>query len=160
VLLKQAIDNDATHALFIDTDMTFPYDAAIRLASHGKTVIACNYVVRQISKIPGRPYFPCASFEDCQPLFTFPESTGVVEVFQTGTGMMMLDLSIVKNLSLPWFEITFDSRRETHLPEDLYFCKRLREAGHKIYIDQDLSKEIGHVNAAFELRHEHTRPPL
>jgi hypothetical protein len=39
--------------------------------------------------------------------------------------------------------------------EDVFFCKKARELGHKIYIDHDVSHEIGHIGT-FEFGHPHT----
>jgi len=39
--------------------------------------------------------------------------------------------------------------------QDVFFCNKARAAGFKIWIDHDVSKEIGHVGT-FEFKHDHT----
>ena len=69
-VLDAAIRVGATHLLWLDTDMTFPRDVAIRLAMHNRPVVACNCVMRD-------PRLLCTAQRDGQRIETRPESTGV-----------------------------------------------------------------------------------
>lgn len=121
----------ATHILWLDADMTFPRDTALRLLAHEKKVVAANYVTR---KAPSRPTArrdgKCVSSLDAE---------GLEAVDHVGMGVFLLDTSVLWNISRPRF--WYSTPTET---EDVYFCNLLRKAGHSIYIDHDLSKEVEH----------------
>jgi hypothetical protein len=131
----------ATHILWLDADMTFPPDTALRLLTHitdrdaGKfecDVVAANYVTRVP---PSRP----TARKDGQ-CVSSANDYGLSKVDHVGMGVFLMDASIVKDLPRPRF--WYSTETET---EDVYFCRLLRKAGHEIWIDHDLSKEVGHV---------------
>ena len=124
----------ATHILWLDADMTFPPNTALRLLKHDVDVVALNYVTR------AEPHRPTA-FRDGLPLTSASEyHTGLEEVDHVGMGVFLMRTSVVQGLPRPRF--WYSTPTET---EDVYFCRLLRAAGHTIHIDHDLSKEISHV---------------
>ena len=136
-LLASSLMQGATHVLWTDTDMTFPPEAAIRLAIRDKPVVACNYVDRC-----GQGRFMARRAG--QRIATGPESTGLEAVDDVGMGFMLLRLDAVRDLPRPWFRHGLNAN-DGDIGEDVIFCRALRAAGHQVYIDHDLSKEIGHV---------------
>lgn len=122
----------ATHILWLDADMTFPPDAALRLLAHEKEVVAANYVTRAGHHRP-------TAVRDGQ-FISSSESAGLEEVDHVGMGVFLMRTSFVPDLPRPRF--AYDSPTET---EDVHFCRLLRAAGHSIWIDHDLSKDIGHI---------------
>lgn len=134
----------ATHVLWLDTDMAFPPELAVRLARHNRPVVACNYVTRD-----GSSQFT-AIREDADQMIigrveTGPESTGLEAVAAVGMGAMLMRSDVVRDLPKPWFTHGRHPKTGGDIGEDIVFCRALRAAGHTIYIDHDLSKEIGHV---------------
>src|SRR5688572_22654417 len=70
-VLEAAIrELDATHVLWLDTDMAFPEDTVLRLASHDQPFVACNYLTRD-----GSAQFTAR--RDGQRIETTPDSTGL-----------------------------------------------------------------------------------
>ena len=122
----------ATHVLWLDTDMTFPSDTALRLLQHDVDVVAANYDTR---RAPQRPTARRAG----QCVYSHA-ATGLEPVDHVGMGVFLMKASVVVGLPRPRF--WYSTPTET---EDVYFCRLLRAAGHTIYIDHDLSKEVGHV---------------
>lgn len=122
----------ATHILWLDADMTFPPDTALRLLAHDRDIVAANYVTRVA---PSRPTAKrdghCISSID---------ATGLEAVDHVGMGVFLMKASVVANIPSPRF--WYSTQTET---EDVYFCRQLRAAGHVISIDHDLSKQVGHV---------------
>jgi hypothetical protein len=51
---------------------------------------------------------------------------------------------VVRTLHRPWFRHGLNAAGGD-VGEDIVFCRALRAAGHTIYCDHDLSKEIGHI---------------
>jgi hypothetical protein len=122
----------ATHVLWLDADMTFPPDTALRLLEHDADIVAANYVTRVA---PSRP----TARRDGQCVSSF-DATGLEAVDHVGMGVFLMKASVVASLPSPRF--WYSTPTET---EDVYFCRLLRAAGHTIYVDHDLSKEVGHV---------------
>jgi hypothetical protein len=90
-----------------------------------------------------------------QPVFSMPESTGLEEVGSVGTGVMLIKREVFQGMSEPWFDMPWQYDNRGYMGEDVFFCKKAQELGFKVYIDHDVSKEIGHIGT-FEFRHEHT----
>jgi hypothetical protein len=122
----------ATHVLWLDADMVFPPDAALRLLAHDADVVAANYMTRVA---PSRP----TATRDGQRISS-SDATGLEAVDHVGMGVFLMKTAIVRDLPRPRF--WYSTPTET---EDVYFCGLLRAAGHTIQIDHDLSKDVGHV---------------
>lgn len=135
--LEASLKQGATHVLWLDTDMSFPRELAIRLQMHGHPIVACNYVVRQASGL-----FTASRAGARVP--TTEASTGLEAVDYVGMGAFFLQTDVLSDLPRPWFRHGLNEQGGD-IGEDVMFCRALRVAGHEIYIDHDLSKEIGHI---------------
>ncbi len=127
----------ATHVLWLDTDMTFPAEAAIRLYLHDTPIVGCNYRVRQDSGL-------FTARLNQERITTDEDSTGLQAVDEIGFGVVLMRTDIVDGLERPWFRHG-QNAQGGDIGEDIMFCRALRDAGHTIYLDHDLSKEIGHI---------------
>lgn len=63
-----------------------------------------------------------------------------IEVYRTGSAMLV-KRHVLDALGDPWFQTS-----DGMVNEDMDFCKRVREAGFKVYIDPTVS--IGHIGSA------------
>jgi hypothetical protein len=144
-IIEQALAMQATHVLFVDSDQTFPADLVHRLLQHNVPVVACNVATKTI------PSSPTARAKGDTPagvpVPTLETSTGLQKVWRIGTGVMLIDLRIFKRpgMEAPWFSQRWDETIGEYVGEDWAFCEKLESAGVHIYIDHDVSKEIGHV---------------
>ena len=152
--LEDAIMQDCTHALFIDTDQTFPMDTAHRLLRWKKPVVACNIPLKIM------PSFPTARSRAASP-FGAPiysnaahNPMGLEKVWRVGAGIMMIDLAILKKVERPWFEIRYYDKHAQFVGEDWYFVKKVEDAGFDVFVDHDLSRHVGHVGS-FQYTHAH-----
>jgi hypothetical protein len=136
-ILQGAIARQATHVLWLDTDMSFPEDTAVRLAAHDKSIVACNCVMRSRQLL-------FTAQKDGQRIATEPASVGLQTVDTIGLAVMLMRVDVVASLERPWFRHGLNAAAGD-IGEDVTFCRSLRNAGHEIYIDHDLSKEIGHI---------------
>jgi hypothetical protein len=58
---------------------------------------------------------------------------------------------------MPWFQTTFQPETPLDpMSDDIYFCRKAREYGFDIWLDHDLSMEIGHVGT---LEYNHQMAP-
>lgn len=138
VFLDASIAQGATHVLWLDTDMSVPPELAIRLARHDVPIVGCNYVTRD-----GSCRFTARRGEHLLAV-TDATSTGLEAVEAIGFGAVLMRTDLVRDLPRPWFRHGLNAGGGD-IGEDLTFCRALRAAGYAIYLDHELSKEIGHV---------------
>jgi hypothetical protein len=138
-LVHAAQEYEATHLLWLDSDMRFPRDTLARLLAHGQPIVAANYARRRY------PILPTAEHADFGYLFTEANSEGLAEVTQCAMGLMLVEMRVFEAIAEPWFALGYSAKDRDYVGEDFYFCKRAREAGFTILIDQDLSKQVRHA---------------
>lgn len=149
-LVKAALDANATHILFLDSDMRFPADIIGRMLAADAPVVAANCAKRRI------PTGPTAeNHGEGREVYTMPDSTGIEKVDFVGGAVLMIRAEVFGQIPQPWFATPWVKQADTFMGEDRFFCRQLAQAGIPIVIDHDLSKEIGHIGL-FEFRHEHT----
>src|SRR5215471_3107189 len=138
MFLEESLKQGATHILWIDTDMSFPPEAANWLALHQQPFVAANCVTRDGS---GR----FTARRDGHRVRTTEESTGLEGVHEIGFGLVLMEAAaILAGLPRPWF-LHGMNEQGGDIGEDIMFCRSVRKAGHTIFIDHDLSKQVGHI---------------
>jgi hypothetical protein len=152
-LSLDAMREGCSHILFIDSDMRFPQDMISRLLAHDLDIVATNCARRRMPTGPTAQIYK--ENGDRELVWSMPESTGLQEVGSVGMGVMMIKAGVFKALSEPWYETPWRHDKRGYIGEDVFFCRKAREAGFKIWIDHDVSKEIGHIGM-FEFKHDHT----
>jgi hypothetical protein len=136
---------NATHVLWVDSDMCFPPDALLRLLHHGKAVVGVNYPRKMFPPIP-TAYVDNAV--ETGALYTTDEKSGLEEVKHCGFGLLLCEIGVFDRLAedLPLFAFEPQPPYFTRFcTEDVYFCRKLKKHGITVYIDHDLSREVTHV---------------
>ena len=139
LVLEAAVRRGFSHLLWLDTDMSVPRTAAVRLMAHDLPIVGCNYRSRR----QGSSKFT-AQQDDGTPVATTAQSTGLQEVGAVGFGCVLMRVDLVSRLHRPWFRHGLNDLGGD-IGEDIMFCRSVRATGHPVHIDHDLSKEIGHV---------------
>jgi hypothetical protein len=134
-LIDCARHYNQTHILFIDDDMAFPLDALQTLASRGVQMIGVNAVCKEPKKLT----YTALDIDGAS--LCSKGKTGIEEVSHVGFGMTLLEVKALENIAPPYFEMLNDGE----IGEDAYFCSKLRKNGIKIYVDHDVSQNMGHV---------------
>jgi hypothetical protein len=134
-VVEEAIDRGFTHLLFLDDDGTFPANIIDDLATHKKQFVAVNLPHKSIDS-PGT-----ALGMDGQPV----RGDGLREVMACGLALALIDLSALTGIARPFFELRWLPEMKQVCGEDFYFIHKLRTAGVKVFVDQDLSRLCGHV---------------
>jgi len=137
-IVERAMEVDATHILWLDSDMRFPKNALEVLLKHDKDIVGTNYCKR----LP--PFVPTATAEGMQ-FHTFDDSSGLVPVDSLGMGCILTKVSVFRDMKQPIFPIGWDEELKRYIGEDVAFQRKARLAGLTIYCDQDLSKMVSHV---------------
>jgi len=138
-LAQQALEINADYALWLDSDMIFPSTTAMRLMGHNKDVVCCNYMKRS-APLQTVAYPERGDWDNWLPL---EYDQDLQEVEGIGMGCMMMKTEVLKNITPPYFSFEYKDN-EWH-GEDFYFEKKLRDAGHKILVDMNISRQIRHV---------------
>lgn len=147
-LFGNALRVGATHMFWCDTDMTFPPDACHRLFAHERAFVAAQGVTKQL---PAQPV--AQSFSGEIVYSTKPDKLGLEEVKQVGLAVALLDCEVVHRLRPPLFSMEWEPTVGAYAGEDVFFCHKFRkETGRKVFIDHELSREIGHMGS-FEYHH-------
>lgn len=134
-LVNEAIKAGGTHLLFWDSDIV-PVNTKVgenfnvieRMLAHGEPILGVQYNMR---KFPLEPVYSSHHKE-------WQDKISETELFEAqfaGTGFMLIDLSIFKDMKGPWFSFGRDSQGQLALGEDAWFCNMARDSGYKTYID-------------------------
>jgi len=143
-ITEEAQKIEANYILWVDSDQMFPKDTARRLIAHDKDVIGCNIAVKRLPSLP-----TARKYVEQWPLtgdivYTKPESTGIEKVWKLGCGVMLVKMSVFDRLKKPYFNFGWNETTG-FVGEDWFFCSQLWDNNIELYIDHDLSKEIGHI---------------
>lgn len=142
-LVSRAFQLEATHILWVDSDMKFPEDAIPALLNRAVPVIGVNYPTKEIE---ARPTAYADNDDYVGPVWSGDNAEGIAEVSHCGMGLMLTDVRVFEALELPYFSFEAQAPDFIHTAtEDVYFCRKLKEKDIKVYIDHDLSKRCAHV---------------
>ena len=139
-LTVQALNEDCTHLLMLDTDQRYPVNCLTRLVSGNKDVIGTPVHRRWPPFDPilyrGKPgkYYH-VPHNECY-------SGDIVEVDATGCGCILYNMEVFMKIDYPWFEISKTDTGKT-IGEDINFCSKLKDNGYKIFVDTSI--EIPHL---------------
>lgn len=151
-LLTKAIEKGCDYALFIDSDQTFPSNLLYRMLHWKMPIVACNIPIKNIPSTPtARSYNPNHPGGDV--VYSDPNKHGLEQVWRVGTGIMLIDLEILKGVPKPWFNSYWSEAMQDRVGEDWSFLELMQKHGHLPYIDHDLSREVGH-RGTFTVTHD------
>lgn len=161
-LAQMAIKARTSHILWLDSDMRFPKDALLKLLKHNEPIVASSYSMRRM------PLGPVAykTLDTSQPVYIPNDATGLVEVGMVGMGLMLTETRVFETIPSPWFASEWRPEYRDYEGEDVYFCRRAKEQGFRIMVDQGLTNEVGHLgewefsNAQLNQFHESNAQPL
>lgn len=146
-LVDLAIETKATHLLFIDSDMKFPPALFHRLLAWDVDCVAINCALKNdVSAFTARRLN--AETGAREEVWTHPPGENKIlleKVWQIGTGIMLLKTSLLKKISTPRFPVSYNHKNKTYTGEDWNFVTAIHKAGFSVYVDHELSWEVGHI---------------
>lgn len=152
-LVGEAWKWDATHLVFVDSDMRFPPDAFIRLIQHGQPIVGVNYPRK---KLNGLPTAYCEDDDLIGNLFIEEGAEGLREVKHMGFGLCMIDMRVFEALDFPLFAFEPVGDGFKFRGEDVYFFDKCRKVGIIPQCDLGLSEQCAHVGD-FDYTHAFAR---
>lgn len=132
--VRQFLEGDYEYLLQVDMDVAFPPTTLEKLLSHGMPIVFGLY------KLP-QPHGNVSSFvrltEDNRYRPVGSSGDGLLEIDAGGTGVCLTHRKVFEAIddtgAFPWFDL--DVVGNEFLSEDYTFCRRVKEAGFKIYGD-------------------------
>ncbi len=168
IALKTFLQSQATHLLFIDSDMGWDPDAALQLLASGKDLVAVAGPRKQ------HPVSFCALLAG-PPVEACPE-TGLLRAAYVGTGFMLISRACAQKMwdeypELAYldgdqnleFRALFDTevREKRYWSEDYTFCHRWREIGGDVWVDPRIRLEhVGNFVYAGKFQDAFAKPRL
>ena len=130
-IIQKAIEDGATHVLFVDHDMVFPKDALETLLKAKKDIVGVEYFMR---KFPKEATF--APLKEANQYETYLARF-------CGTGLMLIDLKVFEKMTKPWFNNGRDANGQVSVGEDAWFCLTAQDCGYEVWIDPTV--KTGHL---------------
>jgi hypothetical protein len=131
-LAKEALSKNATHLLWLDSDMYFSSSIAEKLLQHDKDIVAGQYSTRYA------PYQTVAFTDPNNMNSRLNESTGLHKVWAIGMGCMLTRATVYNELPKPWFAHEYNKILDNFSGEDIYFCNQAMHHGIDVYVDADI----------------------
>lgn len=123
--VRQAMENECSHLLFIDSDVLFNHDAIAKIIAHDLDIVGARYNKRilpvestvkdEIDKLSEVPFVPA--------------------------GFLLINMEVFKKIGKPYF--SFDEKSDS---DDLYFCNKALDSGFKVWCDPTIP--VGHMGSA------------
>jgi len=135
-LVEAARTSGATHILFMDADTVAPKEAAMQLLAYEKDVICATTCKRSEAETD-----PIGIPMDEENRVT---NKKLIQMKFVGLPFMLINLKVFDKLQKPYFAEPDDGKGDL-IPEDTYFCNKLREAGFEIWCDMEMSVKIKHI---------------
>ena len=142
-LAKGAIDEGATHLMFLDDDMTFHPQVLQIMLGRRQDVVVTNYLIKTE---PPKDFVAIGMNGERLP--TVESSTGIQPIIYSGFGVSLITTEVLKKTPQPWFMPAFNAERCEYTTEDNPFFEKVRNAGFTVYLDHDASKLVGHIGNA------------
>jgi len=160
MLVAEALAWGADHLLWLDADHVFPEDALARLWARNLPIVGCNYARRCHPTAPTAARTIDGTNDHRNLVYTTPRKAAddlIEEVDHIGLGLCLMDMRILDLLQhraeedgrdsfLPLFHFETKPDGFGIIGEDVYFFRKLREAGVPVHVDHALSWEVGHLH--------------
>lgn len=132
--------------LFVDHDMVFEPEAVEQLISRDKDIVGAPFAVKFL---PTDPFYAVKKSDHLGAKIWEEREEGLFACAGIGTALILIKTSVFDKVPQPWFEIRYDNKGVLEWGEDLWFCKKARDAGFDIFCDTKV--KVGHVGD-FEFR--------
>lgn len=137
--IAQAQGLQVDYVLFLDSDMQFPPFTLRRLLGHEKDIVGCTYVQRE------EPHRTLGKWAEGAVLTT----DQLHSVDALPAGCLLIKLSVFDGAVRPYFRTPAHEAQgddpEWFQGEDYYFCEQAKARGHEIWLDVELSMQLGHI---------------
>jgi hypothetical protein len=135
-LAQEAINEGADRVLWVDADMRFKPANVRKLLAHDLDVVGVTYPKR-------RPPHEMTAQDLTGERIT--PGDGLIEANHIGFGLTLTKTSVFQALPKPWFAFPWIEDDDAFMGEDIFFARKARAHGFRVFIDREASQGIGHV---------------
>lgn len=146
-LVELFLKSNCDYIWWLDSDMKFPPDAALRLMARNKDIVGANYRRRR---------FPDTSFVSMvgdvgayRSLETNDLSPAMEQCDVIPHGCVLIKKTVYQTIPEPHYLQEYIREIDQELGEDVYFCKEAKKSGFEIWIDHELSKDVAHIGTLY-----------
>jgi len=139
-LVKSAQDWNASHIMFIDSDIEFNTEDVTQLIEFNENIVGAAYSKRV------EPFIPTAWYDinDWNTYVRFSDlRENHIKVQAMALGFCLIKTEVFSRLSEPWFLLGFKQGQYTG--EDIEFFRSCNEANIDIWLDVKVSLNIKHL---------------
>ena len=132
-IAKLALNYNFDYVLMIDSDVSVPKDALVKLLEC-ETDIALGWYFKKRTKTDETVIFDFGKDFNNQNMIyakTLMEANGPFEIKGGGLGISLVNVNVFKKMVYPYFKYVI-YENDTVLSEDLYFCSEARKYGMNI----------------------------
>lgn len=143
VMAEYALEHNFDYVFFMDVDMVFPPNALQTLVRAGKDIVGGLYCMARDG------FTPCAyklTPEGNYGVMWLRSNAGVHELDAIGTGCLLINTTVFKRMSRPWFYYAPTGEGSKLFTEDFTFCRNAKVAGYKIWVEPAV--RCGHIGKA------------
>jgi hypothetical protein len=163
MLLDRAMNSEATHLMFLDTDIIFPVSGIPQLLAARKPIIGGAYNLKAPPRKEGDKLVTTTTVKALPEDYEGTHDNWIMnrsapfECAGLPTGFMLIDLRVLRGVEPPpyqgantlesrpgpraWFD--FEERDGTFVGEDIYFCNYVRSQGVPLWCDPTI--KLGHI---------------
>lgn len=138
-----AIAADCSHVFFIDSDMVVPDDTIVRLLDRDRIIVGATYMSRRPRPDLGRHVLLHREISNDDPTTL---GTGLRQVAALPTGCLLIRSEALALLPKPWFYFGVNTSGHC-VGEDYAFCQAATKSGMGLWLDADLSAQVGHIGS-------------
>jgi GT2 family glycosyltransferase len=124
--------DEVDYIFYLDDDILVPDNALEKLLSHGKDIVSGLYFR---NNYPFLPMLYKKQSDRYEAVIDY-EKNKLIEVDACGTGCTLIKAEVFKKLDKPYFK---NNEADGGFSEDLYFCKKAKEAGFTIHCDTSIN---------------------
>lgn len=137
-MLKNATDGGFTHWLCLADDMVYPPDFLDYLFRHDIDIVAANYR-RKRPDVVGVFQGLDGAYVDST------GKSGLEEVAWIGLDSCLMNVVALNSVPAPHFEVRWCEETQSYWDLDMFFSRKVREHGLKIFCDHDAAQHIQHM---------------
>jgi len=133
-IVDRALREGCSHVIMMDTDMEYHPNTIPNLLFHKKPIIGAlvyrRYPPFDPLLLKGDPTIGYISIDEW-------EEGELIEVDATGTGCLMFNMKVFREMPSPWFHFRPNPNPKIGgiIGEDFGFCWDLKKAGYQIFVD-------------------------
>lgn len=143
-LVKYSVDNPSDWVLWLDSDHIYKASAMYKLIdrciSEDLDMLSATYFVRGKGKVVAHIN---KDIETMDRLRKEDLDGSIVEASTIGFGFLVMRWSFLKKMYNRFGKDLFKMDYSDNTTEDVYFCRKVREAGHKVLFDSSVI--VGHL---------------